>query len=124
MGITFISDSDAGWSFPHYSFWITEALLSVCILGGGRFAIRALYHHSAGYQSTADAMCSPPSCMAPDTRALGCAIGGTRPRAGFRPVGFLTMTRGWRGEIVAGHRVFGGLGSMKDAVAKTGPGRS
>ena len=118
--ITIISGSAAGASFPR-SFWIIEALLSVCILGGGRFAIRALYHHTAGFQSTSEAIVQPALLYGAGHTGVGIARSAERdPRAGFRPVGFLDDDPRLAGEIVAGHRVFGGLGSMKEAVAKTG----
>ena len=41
-------------------------------------------------------------------------------RAGFRPVGFLDDDPRLAGEIVAGHRVFGGLGSMTGGGGQDG----
>jgi FlaA1/EpsC-like NDP-sugar epimerase len=119
-GITVISGSAAGLAFPK-SFWIIEALLSICILGGGRFAIRALYHHTSGFQSTPEMSVQPALLYGAGHTGVGIARSAERDsRAGFRPVGFLDDDPGLAGEIVAGHRVYGGLESMAEAAAKTG----
>ena len=123
-GITFISQSAVGESFPR-SFWIIEALLSVFILGGGRFAIRALYHHTAGFQSMSEVIAEPALLYGAGHTGVGIARSAERdPRAeNTVQSDFWTMTQRLAGEIVGGHRVFGGLGSMKEAVSRRVPGR-
>jgi FlaA1/EpsC-like NDP-sugar epimerase len=107
-------------SFPH-SFWVIEALLSVSILGGTRFAIRALYHHT-GALYDASAVEAQPALLygAGQTGVLIARSAERDPRAGYRPVGFLDDDPRLAGHSVAGHRVFGGLGSLQKAVAQTG----
>jgi len=106
--------------FPR-SFWPIELLLSVAILGGVRFGIRA----------AADGVPSQALQTATDRRATllyGAGNAGVlmarsaqrHPGAGVQPVGFLDDDPSQAGGIVAGLRVFGGLGSMERAVAETG----
>ncbi len=106
--------------FPR-SFWPIELLLSVAILGGVRFGIRA----------AADGVPSPARTTAADRQATllyGAGNAGVliarsarrHPASGVRPVGFLDDDPSLHGGIVAGLRVFGGLESMHRAVAATG----
>jgi FlaA1/EpsC-like NDP-sugar epimerase len=114
--------TNGSWAdgFPR-SFWPIELLLSVAILGGVRFGIRA----------AADSMPSLSSTTTADRRATllyGAGNAGVlmarsaqrHPGSGVRPVGFLDDDPSLSGAIVAGLRVYGGLGSMERAVAQTG----
>jgi len=106
--------------FPR-SFWPIELLLSVAILGGVRFGIRA----------AADGVPSLARTTTADRRATllyGAGNAGVlmarsaqrHPGSGIRPAGFLDDDPSLAGGIIAGLRVFGGLGSMERAVAATG----
>jgi len=112
----------ATWSdgFPR-SFWLAEMLLSVAILGGVRFGIRA----------ASDLARSPGHAVAADRRAtllFGAGHTGVllarsarrNSRSGVVPVGFLDDDPWLTGGTVAGIRVYGGLESMGRAVAQTG----
>jgi FlaA1/EpsC-like NDP-sugar epimerase len=106
--------------FPR-SFWLAEILLSVAILGGVRFGIRA----------AADLVRSPRRGVASDRRATllyGAGHTGVMlarsaqrdSRSGVVPVGFLDDDPSLTGGTVAEIPVFGGLESMGRAVAETG----
>ena len=112
----------ASWTegFPR-TFWPIELLLSVAVLGGVRFGIRA----------AADGVPSLAGATTTDRRATllyGAGSAGVlmarsarrHPGSGVRPVGFLDDDPSLAGGIVAELRVFGGLESMKKAVAATG----
>jgi FlaA1/EpsC-like NDP-sugar epimerase len=107
-------------NFP-ISFWVLEGMLSVAALGGLRFAIRA-----AG-----ETRVSGPSITT--TRAVRTLLYGAgqagvmmaraakqEPRAGLLPIGFLDDFPALRGQRVAGLPVFGGLETLRHAVAETG----
>jgi FlaA1/EpsC-like NDP-sugar epimerase len=112
-----------GWwtdGFPR-SFWLIELLLSVAIIGGVRFGIRAASDflppgngHDNG-QGTATLLYG-----AGRTGALMARSAKRQPGAGVRPVGFLDDDPGLAGGIVAGVRVYGGLSELERAVAQTG----
>ena len=106
--------------FPR-SFWLAEMLLSVAILGGVRFGISAAF----------DVAMSPSPTPGADRRATllyGAGHTGVllarsarrNPRSGVLPVGFLDDDPSLTGGTVAGIRVYGGLESMAQAVARTG----
>ena len=106
--------------FPR-SFWLAEMLLSVAILGGVRFGIRA----------ASDLARSPSHAVASDRRATllyGAGHTGVLlarsarrdPRSGVVPVGFLDDDPSLTGGTVAGIPVYGALESMGWAVAQTG----
>jgi FlaA1/EpsC-like NDP-sugar epimerase len=102
-------------------FWVMEALLSACFLGGGRFAVRAAYDHTREFAGAPDLTIEPALLYGAGQTGVGVVRSADRdPRVGFRPVGFLDDDPGLAGEIVVGRRVFGGRASMKEAVAQTG----
>jgi FlaA1/EpsC-like NDP-sugar epimerase len=106
--------------FPR-SFWLAELLLSVAILGGVRFGIRAasdlVRNPSRGAASGRRATLL---YGAGHTGALLARSARRNPRAGVVPVGFLDDDPSLTGGTVAGIRVHGGLQSMARAVAETG----
>ena len=119
-GITDLTGLPILSEFPR-SFWLTEALLAAALLGGGRFAIRAAYHHTQGIGGRSGVASQPALLYGAGQTGVGVARSAERdPRAGFRPVGFLDDDARLVGEIVAGKRVFGGLATMEHAVAETG----
>jgi FlaA1/EpsC-like NDP-sugar epimerase len=111
------------WSdgFPR-SFWLAEALLSVAILGGVRFGIRAASETARGGSRAAVADRRGATLLygAGQTGVLVARSALRDPRSGVVPVGFLDDDPRLAGGSVAGIRVYGGLASMAQAVAKTG----
>jgi len=106
--------------FPR-SFWLAELLLSVAILGGVRFGIRAASDlaihrgHAPGSDRRVTLLYG-----AGQTGVLLARSALRDPRSGVVPVGFLDDDRSLAGGTVAGIRVYGGLKSMGRAVAETG----
>ncbi|MFI5259385.1 MAG: polysaccharide biosynthesis protein [Candidatus Limnocylindrales bacterium] len=106
--------------FPR-SFWLAELLLSVAIIGGVRFAIRA-----ASDLATGRGLATPSDGHATllygagQTGVLLARSARRDPRSGVVPVGFLDDDPSLIGGTVAGLRVHGGLKSMGQAVAETG----
>jgi len=112
----------ASWpdGFPR-SFWLAELLLSVSILGGVRFGIRAASDPARGptHAGTADRRATL-LYGAGHTGVLLARSAQRDPRSGVVPVGFLDDDPSLRGGTVAGIRVYGALESMGRAVAETG----
>jgi FlaA1/EpsC-like NDP-sugar epimerase len=106
--------------FPR-SFWPIELLLSLAIIGGVRFGIRAAYDLVPGAQN---ATATDPRASllygAGQTGALLARSARRHPDAGVVPVGFLDDDPTLAGGIVAGLRVFGDLGALDRAIAATG----
>jgi FlaA1/EpsC-like NDP-sugar epimerase len=111
-----------GWAdgFPR-SFWPAEALLSVAILGGVRFGIRAAFETGGGGSraSVADRRATL-LYGAGHTGVLVARSAVRHPGSGVVPVGFLDDDPRLAGGTVAGIRVYGGLAAMSRAVAETG----
>jgi FlaA1/EpsC-like NDP-sugar epimerase len=106
--------------FPR-SFWPIELLLSMCFLGGVRFAIRAVYDMSPETgRVNHEAGSSTLLYGAGETGALLARSARRNTAAGVRPVGFLDDDPTLAGSIVAGIRVFGGLESLDRALNATG----
>ncbi len=105
--------------FPR-SFWLAEMLLSVAILGGVRFGIRAASEragdrgHSASLDRHATLLYG-----AGQTGVLMARSARRDPRSGVVPVGFLDDDPSLIGGTVAGIHVYGGVASMQRAVAET-----
>jgi FlaA1/EpsC-like NDP-sugar epimerase len=106
--------------FPR-SFWLAEALLSVAILGGVRFGIRAAFEPVSrfGPRSNADQRATL-LFGAGHTGVMLARSAQRDPRSGVVPVGFLDDDPRLAGGTVGGIRVYGGLAAMAQAVAHTG----
>lgn len=103
------------------SFWLVEALLSVAVLGGVRFGIRAasdLAPRTAGVTPVRGR--ATLLYGAGRTGALVARSAKRAPGAGIVPVGFLDDDHALAGDLVAGVPVLGGLESLKRAVIATG----
>jgi FlaA1/EpsC-like NDP-sugar epimerase len=106
--------------FPR-SFWPIELLLSIAILGGVRFGIRAAADGVASNSGSATADRSPTLLYgAGDAGVLMARSASRYPACGVRPIGFLDDDPELKGAYIAGLRVYGGLRTMADAVAATG----
>ena len=106
--------------FPR-SFWPAEMLLSIAILGGGRFAIRAAYDWAP--QSGAGLITAQRLTLlygAGRTGVLMARSAERNPAAGVVPVGFLDDDPSLAGKIVAGLRVFGGRDQLARVADVTG----
>ncbi|TMD28369.1 MAG: NAD-dependent epimerase/dehydratase family protein [Chloroflexi bacterium] len=105
--------------FPR-SFWAIELLLSVILVGGVRFGIRAASEMmTGGSRRTAG---DPQATLLYGAGRAGVLMARSaqqNPGAGVRPVGFLDDDMSLKGGIVAGLRVLGGLGDLERAVATT-----
>ena len=106
--------------FPR-SFWLSEALLSVAILGGVRFGIRAASEpvNSAAHVAAADRRATL-LYGAGHTGVLLARSAMRDRRSAVVPVGFLDDDPRLSGGTVAGIRVYGGVASMAQAVDETG----
>jgi FlaA1/EpsC-like NDP-sugar epimerase len=102
------------------SFWPTEMLLSVALLGGGRFGIRAVSEWTPGRHRGAESDRHTLLYGAGETGAMVARWAQRTPGCGVEPVGFLDDDASLAGELVAGLKVFGGLGSLDRAVTATG----
>jgi FlaA1/EpsC-like NDP-sugar epimerase len=106
--------------FPR-SFWLVEALITLGILGGVRFAIRA----ATDWVPTSGpvAITDPRATLlygAGRTGVLMARSARRKPDAGVVPVGFLDDDPTLAGGLVANLRVFYGLESLDRAIATTG----
>ena len=106
--------------FPR-SFWLAEMLLSVAIIGGVRFGIRAASEMKlgAGHTTAADQRATL-LYGAGQTGVLMSRSARRHPGSGVLPVGFLDDDPSLAGDTVDGLRVYGGLKSMGQAVEATG----
>ncbi len=117
-GTAMLGNGSWTMGFPR-SFWPIELLLSIAILGGVRFGIRAAADSvaAAGQESGRQ-----PALLygAGDAGVLVARSAVRYPGSGMRPVGFLDDDPDLAGSLVAGLPVFGGLPALVPAVARTG----
>ena len=110
----------AGAGFPR-SFWPAELLLSVSILGGARFAIRAAYDWAPQAGKSLDtAQRLTLLYGAGRTGVLMARSAERNPAAGVVPVGFLDDDPSLAGSIIAGLRVYGGREQLTRVAEMTG----
>ena len=118
-GGSFILDRSLAVGFPR-SFWPIEALLSATTLGGIRLFIRGAFVPTRTVNGTS---ANGHATLFYGAGQIGVDVARSamrEPGAGVRPVGFLDDDPSLAGGIVNGLRVFGGLKTMKCAVAETG----
>jgi len=119
-GTSIVGNGSWTVGFPR-SFWPIELLLSVAILGGVRFGIRAAADGVASAVGTQATERQPTLLYgAGDAGVLVARSAMRYPGSGIRPIGFLDDDPDLAGNLVAGLPVFGGLPSLAPAVARTG----
>ena len=103
------------------SFWAIELILSVGLIGGGRFVIRAAsdwrrrrYAELGGEQRIRTLLFGAGQAGAVIARSAMI-----EPKAGVRPVGFLDDDPSLTGKSVMGLSVFGGIRALRQAIAAT-----
>ncbi len=103
------------------SFWAMELILSVALIGGGRFLIRA----SSDWRRRRFAQLVGEQRV--PTLLFGAGHAGVviassamlEPKAGVRPVGFLDDDPSMSGTSVMGLSVFGGIEALRQAIDET-----
>jgi FlaA1/EpsC-like NDP-sugar epimerase len=118
--LTVLLPNDLQFGFPR-SFWPLEMLLSLAILGGVRFTIRAAFDWAP--ESPAGASTGQRLTLlygAGRTGVLMARSAERNPGAGVVPVGFLDDDSSLHGKYVAGLRVFGGRDELTRASELTG----
>jgi FlaA1/EpsC-like NDP-sugar epimerase len=106
--------------FPR-SFWVAELLISLAVLGGVRFGIRAAADWKPQSDHAAMHALRPTLLYgAGRTGAFMATSAFRKPDAGVLPVGFLDDDPTLAGGFVGDLRVFGGLDVLDRAIADTG----
>ena len=109
--------------FPR-SFWAIELVMSLALIGGSRFLIRALNDLGTTTRVDGEFVSFTPTLLYGAGRAGALMARSARrdARAGMRPAGFLDDDTSLHGATVAGLPVFGGLDQLGRAVRRTGAG--
>lgn len=101
------------------SFLVLESLLSLVLIGGGRFALRLALENSSRSVGAQEA--GAPSLVY-GAGAAGAALSRMAlddPAMAMKVVGFVDDDPGKRGSRLHGVRIFGGLDAMPEAVRAT-----
>jgi len=105
--------------FPR-SFFVLEGLVSLLLVGGGRFALRASMERAARSGGRHTRHAASLVFGAGETGATVTRLADRDPRGTISIVGFLDDDPRKRGSSLAGRRILGGLEVLEEAVAKTG----
>jgi FlaA1/EpsC-like NDP-sugar epimerase len=103
------------------SFWVAELLLTTSIVGGLRFAIRAVADRNPS--SVRPAASSQRTSLLYGAGQSGVLVARSAQKgmtAAVRPVGFLDDNPRLAGQVVAGLRVFGDVSALPRAIESTG----
>jgi FlaA1/EpsC-like NDP-sugar epimerase len=101
-------------------FWVAELLLTLSVMGGVRFGIRAASDVPFDHGDDAGAGRRPTLLYGAGQVGVRMArTAGRTPGSTVRPVGFLDDDRRLAGGIVAGLRVYGGIETLEHAVRAT-----
>jgi FlaA1/EpsC-like NDP-sugar epimerase len=103
------------------AFWFLEFVLSLLVVGGSRFAIRAVNEIAIG-RATGEGDARVPALLFGAGRE-GVVIARSAlsdRRAKVLPVGFLDADPSGWGKTIAGLNVFGGLRALDEAIRRTG----
>jgi FlaA1/EpsC-like NDP-sugar epimerase len=121
-GVKAILDPVLALSFPS-GFWVAELLLTLSVMGGVRFGIRAASDEPFDRGDDSGAARRPTLLYGAGQVGVRMArTAGRTPGSTVRPVGFLDDDRRLAGGIVAGLRVYGGLDALEGAVRATDAG--
>ncbi|MFN8619352.1 MAG: nucleoside-diphosphate sugar epimerase/dehydratase [Chloroflexota bacterium] len=105
-------------------FWPAELFMSLLVVGGARFAIRAASDHISARAVNAGAASTTrrPTLLygAGHVGALMARSAVRNPGAGVEPIGFLDDDPSLRNARVVGLRVFGPLDQLEHAIETTG----
>ncbi|GAC1671867.1 MAG: nucleoside-diphosphate sugar epimerase/dehydratase [Candidatus Limnocylindrales bacterium] len=103
-------------------FWVLEFMMSLGMIGGMRFLIRAV--SELGTRTVVDGtiVSLTPTLMYGAGRAGSMMARSAlrEPAAGVKPLGFIDEDPLSRGNMVAGLPVFGGLDRLEEAIQRTG----
>ena len=115
-----VPDEPGTVGFPR-SVWIIEGLVSLALVGGGRFMLRAALDRR-GLSGGTDAERPNPTIVygAGETGATVLRVATRDAAAGLTVVGFLDDDPRKRRVKLMGKLVFGGLDALPDAVRATG----
>ena len=105
--------------FPR-SFWISELLTTLAVLGGVRFAIRAATEWEPRSRTASTSVRRTLLYGAGRTGVIMAASAQRHPDAGVLPVGFLDDDPALAGAHVGNLRVFGGLDALERSIVATG----
>ena len=102
------------------SVFVTEALLSLALVGGGRFALRASLERR-GVSGGTDEELGLPTIVygAGETGATVARVAARDPDAGLNVVGFIDDDPAKHGSRLMGKHVFGGLDALPKAARDT-----
>ncbi len=120
-GVLVPSGLPAAVALPR-SFWILEMVLSLAMIGGARFFIRACNEFGTWAVIEGEPVALTPALLfgAGRTGALMARSAMREPKAGVKPVGFLDNDPARHGSSVAGLSILGGLDGLEEAVRRTG----
>ena len=106
--------------FPGSAF-VTEALLGLALVGGGRFAVRAHLEHYGISGGTDEEVGLKATIVygAGETGATIARLAARDPAAGLNIVGFIDDDAAKHGSRLLGKRVYGGLEALPRAVRET-----
>ena len=122
MGLALILAVTSGNSPLSVSFWMLEGVCSLAMIGGMRFAIRALSEVGTHAVVAGATVSLTPTLLfgAGRAGAMTARSAMREPAAGVKPVGFLDEDRAKHGNSVAGLPVLGGLDCLEESVRRTG----
>jgi FlaA1/EpsC-like NDP-sugar epimerase len=119
-GTSYVLGAPPTVDFPR-SFWIAELLVTLAVLGGVRFAIRAATEWTPKSGAVAGPQLRPTLLYGAGRTGASMAASALRkPKAGVLPVGFLDDDPHLAGGFVGNLRIFGGLDALDGAIAATG----
>ncbi len=119
LGVTNAGGMSPAEGLP-LSFWPIELLVTLTIVGGTRFGIRAVQDLSASAGTTG---APPRATLLYGAGTIGAMIARSArrlPQAGVMPAGFLDDDPALAHTRVAGLPVYGGLDALEEAVEATG----
>lgn len=105
------------------SFWVIEGLVSLALLGGVRYAIRATAEDWRSAATISSSRGVPTILYGAGRTGIVVVRSSRDPRAGVRPVGFLDDDDRLHGQTVAGLRVHGGLDRLAQLAETSGARR-